>query len=612
MRCEHAHLLLSAALDGEATAAEAEAVAGHVATCPACASYDADLLTLRRRFRLVPLGDVPDVTWRVLRSLDSDSEPAPVTPRHQRRWWQPAAAAFVAGALVGALLMGLGRDHPDEVVAADLGQRVLQAQTEVTSVDASVTITERGWNPAVPVRHFDGTLRYRAPESLALMFTDRTSYPSKAWVANDTSVVIDRDRSWSQGPPACPVTRQPECEPSLPQRLAVEERHPFSDDGEALNLVVPVASFSVPGSRTELPVRTIAGRSALGITVTVAQLRPVLSALQAAGNWRELYDADRAEVWLDQASMVPLAITVRASGGVDRDRWAAARAYRDPPGDVELELEVGTIAINRALPADAFSAAPPGSVTRLAGFVDQPVSDHDVPTPGFVPAGFRPSRTGVQTGGGPAAGVRTWTDGRSWFEVTATHAWMGPGLFGDLGSDIRVRTSGGGVAYVNAGGDRVAIHGRGVDALVRGTTGEDVLVQVASSLGITPAAIPADWAEAGATSLADAVAVRPHLLVPHGVQGFGAPAISVAGSTVTLAYDGPGGQTVRLVEADGDRLAPPLDPDARGVLVRGVAGRYQPLLHELEWVEQSQLVTLHSPTLTAAELLSIATSLGAP
>src|SRR4051812_28281556 len=153
MRCEEARLVLSARLDGEAAPPDIDAAAAHTTSCAACAAYEGHLLTLRRRFRLAPLYEVPDVAPRVLAAL----EPGPPS----RRWaWRPVAAAFLVGALIGGAVMGLGRSRPDVVVAADLGQRVLRAETEVTSVDASVTVTEHGWNPAVPVRRFEGTLRY--------------------------------------------------------------------------------------------------------------------------------------------------------------------------------------------------------------------------------------------------------------------------------------------------------------------------------------------------------------------------------------------------------------------------------------------------------------------
>src|SRR5205814_1034293 len=175
------------------------------------------------------------------------------------------------------------------------------------------------------------------------------------WLHNDTTLVIDGGSSWSEGRPGCPVVRQPVCEPPQSQRLGVLQRPPFAGSGgEPLDLVVPVASFSVRGPVANVPVRTVGGRPALGVTVTVAQLQPLLGGLQAAGNWRELYPTDTAEVWLDRATMVPVSITVRATAGVDRDRWAAVRGYVDAPGAVELQVAVRPHALNGAVPAGAF------------------------------------------------------------------------------------------------------------------------------------------------------------------------------------------------------------------------------------------------------------------
>src|SRR5204862_4695280 len=127
MRCEDARVVLSARLDGEAAPADVDAVVSHTEWCAPCAAHERDLLVLRRRFRLAPLGDVPDVAPRVLAALE------PAAP--SGRWaWRPVAAAFLIGALVGGAVMGLGRSRPDAVVAADLGQRVLRAETEVTSL----------------------------------------------------------------------------------------------------------------------------------------------------------------------------------------------------------------------------------------------------------------------------------------------------------------------------------------------------------------------------------------------------------------------------------------------------------------------------------------------
>ena len=58
MRCEDARVVLSARLDGEAAPADVDAVVSHTEWCAPCAAHERDLLVLRRRFRLAPLGEV--------------------------------------------------------------------------------------------------------------------------------------------------------------------------------------------------------------------------------------------------------------------------------------------------------------------------------------------------------------------------------------------------------------------------------------------------------------------------------------------------------------------------------------------------------------------------
>ena len=55
---------------------------------------------------------------------------------------------------------------------------------------------------------------------------------------------------------------------------------------------------------------------------------PLLAGLApaGAGNLRALYPADRVELWLDQAALVPLAVAVTAAPGEERRAWAAARS----------------------------------------------------------------------------------------------------------------------------------------------------------------------------------------------------------------------------------------------------------------------------------------------
>jgi hypothetical protein len=499
-------------------------------------------------------------------------------------------------------------------VAADLDAELLAAQSRLTSLAATVTVTERGWAPQVPVRTFTGTLRYLAPESIALRLSDRTRYPSSRWRPADVVVVGTPTERWSQGMPACPVAALPGCQPPGPRPDAVNNREPFAADiPAALDLVVPVGSFNVPVPTESLPTRSMAGRTAIGVSVTVAQLAPLLGGLEQAGNWRELYPADPVEVWLDRASLVPLEVTVRAASGPDRARWAVLRGYVDQAGAPILELALSQVAVNVALPSGSFPAPPPGIRTRDAAFHDGPLNA-GWPAPVRLPAGLLPYRSGVVAGpGGSPVAIRSWTDGRSWVEVAATRSWPGGALFGDLG-DVASRRIGPaiGVYYLGERGDRVGLHGAAIDIVVSGSLAQSDLVSIAGRLGVRGLDVPAGWAGAANTTLDQAIAARPGLLVPSGLVGFQAPSARLDAGTVTLSYWGAGDRSFQLAEAAGATLTPPVDPDVRSVAVRGVVGRYQPALGELEWIEQGSVVSLRSQSLSLADLAAIAAGMRAP
>jgi hypothetical protein len=417
----------------------------------------------------------------------------------------------------------------------------------------------------------------------------------------------------------------------------VERREPFADATPIpLDLVTPVRSFTPAGAGASLGARRVAGRAATGVAATAAQAAPLLAGLApaGAGNLRSLHPADRVELWLDEAALVPLALRVTAAPTGERRAWAASHGYRDRPGQVVLELALSRVSLNRPLEADAFPSPPAGAEAEDAGFRDRdpgPGSPVDRVTaaaaPTWLPAGFRPYRTGMAGGApgptaaaaGPASGgrprpgptvaVRTWTDGRAWVKVRATRNWPGGRLFGDLGELVRPAGLGAGVAYWSEDGTRVAVHGQGLDLLVTGSVGEADLARVAASLPVAGRPVPAGWAEAATSTLPEAVAADPGLRRPRDLRGFAPPAVRVDGRTVTLAYAGPGSRGFLLVQAPGDRLTPPLDDDPAGVRVRGTDGRWSPGRGELEWVEGHRTITLRSTTLALEELLAIAASL---
>jgi hypothetical protein len=610
--CEEARVDLSAAADGELPASRADALTAHLAGCPDCAAFADRLATIRQRLRLEPVGTVPDVAPRVIAAIRA-------APARRRRGLLPVAAAFLCGVMVGATFIGLGRGGPAQVAMAELPARVVAAQRALTSLAADVSLVERGWHPDVPERRFSGRLRYRAPEALALELADRTAYPSAAWVPADVALVVTGDRWWTRGPRACPTEAQPQCTPRTLQTSLVERREPFADATPVpLDLVTPVRSFTPAGAGTPLGSRRVAGREALGVAIPAAQVAPLLSGLAqagstrraGAGNLRALHPADRVELWLDEQALVPLALRAAVAPGEERQRWAAARGYRDQPGQVVLELALSRVSLNRPLDPAAFPPPPAGARPQDAGFRPGVTVDGVPLAPAWLPDGFRPYRSGLAGGPpGPSVAVRTWTDGRAWVKVRATRDWPGGRLFGDLGPLVRPAGLGAGVAYWSEDGSRVAVHGTGVDLVVTGSLSGADLARVAASLPVTGRPVPAGWAEAATSTLPQALAAAPGLLRPRDPAGFAPPAVRVDGRVVTLAYAGPGARGFLLVQAPGDRLAPPLDDGAVGQRVRGSDGRWSPDRGELEWVERGRTIALRSTTLPLVELLALAASL---
>ncbi len=600
MSCDDAGALISARLDGALDATGAAVLDDHLSSCGACPAYAAQLERIRGHLRSKDDGDAPDVVAAVL------AEVAGRPPLGGRDWLR-VAAVFVAFALAGAVFIGLARRTPPQVAAADIPALVLEAQRLVPSLTAGIDVIERGWHPDVPERRYTGSVAYRAPEMLTLTLADATAYPNAAWVPNDTELIFAEGDFWSAGPAPCPAELQPGCTPPDPRAMAVTGLEPFPDAFPLpLDLIVPVRSFTRAAAPELLGVQEIEGRAAIVVAVTAGQVDPLLRALRHAGNWREVHPTDRVELWLDRTALVPLAMAVYPADDPDRSLWAARNGYAgDDPAVPVLEVRWRDVQIGagdvplRPIPADAAVAD--------AGF--RPAADVAGPEPGRLPAGLEPHRTGTVRGGGPEVSVRSWSDGRAWVKVVSTTAWPGGRLFGDLGDAVKVISLGEGTAYLNGDGTRVAIHAPGLDVMVTGSVGTAALLDVAGSLRVPGIEVPDAWAEAATATLADAAAAVPGLPVPATPEGFGEPAVRVAGGVAALTYTGPGIRSFTVAASPGE-LSPPLEAEVRAVDVRGIRGRYTPGRGTLEWVEDGVAVSITSPALSLAELLAIAASMG--
>lgn len=656
MTCDDARLAVSLRLDGELPDdVDPDELDRHLGGCPACAVFERSAGRVRAGLRFELVHDAPDVAPAVVATLAApaltripartqhahrirpggrhdrrrvgDTRAAPSGPHERRRGRetgagrgeraQPrrsllavAACAALAGVAAGAAFVGIGRE-PRSPAAADVPERVVAAQSSITSLDARFRLVERGLGTdatGAGERSRDGRLVYEAPESLALTI-DGAGHGDDG---PDTALIVDGDRWWQATPRRCAAAPGAACPDGETQWVrSVTGREPFSDQAPVpLELVSPVDSFTLAATPPGLGSRTIAGRRAIGVVVTAAQVAPFLDGLSPAG-LRPVHPGDPVDMWLDDDHLVPLEVVVRAGDDPDRARWAHSHGASERPGDVVVSLTVGSVAING--PVHASELRPPaGSAVdeRVdAGFrATDGMAD---PHPAALPAGFRAHRSGVVTApGAPTVSVGSYTDGRAWLTVRATTDWSGGRLFGGLGATVRaVDLDDDGVGYMSDDGRQVAVHGNGIDVVVSGSLPAGELREVATSLGVTGQPVPPSWDEAATATLAEAAAASGRLLVARGIDGFGAPAVRITGDTVSQVYAGPGDRGFALVQSDADQLAPPADGDVAGVVVRGADGRYSHERGQLEWIEAGASHSLSSRTLSLAELLAIADGL---
>jgi hypothetical protein len=601
MSCVDVRRLVSERFDGEAV--DDAALDGHVAGCAECRRFAEGASALRRRLRFEPVGEVPDVAGAVRQQLAAPA--AAVTPARtrSRSTIVAAAAALAVGAIVGANLVGVGGNAPAPVLASTLPERVADAQGAVGGLQEDLRLVERGWHPGVPERTWQGTLDYRAPESLALVWHDETAYPSGAWRPNDLSLRTDGEAWSATGLDSCPSYAQPACSAGGPRERAVVDRPPFADDAPVpLELIVPVRSFTRVDTATVLGAGEVAGRQTVEVSAVAAQVSPLLQGLAPAGNLRSVHPTDEVRLSLDAERMVPLRLRVVASSDPDRRTWAIRRGYADHAGLVVLALDVTTLDLDT--PPEASVVPPAAADARDAGFQrGDPGLALDPPTP----AGFTPNRSGTIEGATPTA-VWSWSDGRAWIRLQATDAWQGDGLFGDLGPLVRAEPFGTGEVWVRADGRRVGLHADGLDLVVDGSVDTPELVAVLRSLDVTPVDLPEAWPEHRAASRS---AIRQALPGALGlrVDGFERPVGRVDGASVVLVAAGAGERGLRLDQQPGAHISQPVELDYETLEVRGRPGRYAPGSGRLEWVEDGHVLTLRGTGLTRAELLTVADGL---
>lgn len=151
MDCKQAVEAVSAALDGELTAAEQAALEAHLSVCPACRALAEDLSVLNAALTENEPAPPPELADRVMARIAEENRVVPISARRRpgrRRWMSLAAAAALvmcAGGL-GVWLKngGIGMDGASGAPMAYIGANSAASGASGSSDEARMD----PWEPA--------------------------------------------------------------------------------------------------------------------------------------------------------------------------------------------------------------------------------------------------------------------------------------------------------------------------------------------------------------------------------------------------------------------------------------------------------------------------------
>ena len=611
MRCEAAELELSARLDGEPDRAVAQQVDAHLEGCTSCRAFLAGAEQLRVATRVRAAVPVPDLVPQIMDAVSLPARPTRLSGA-PRRVWLPRAAAFAAGLLVASILFGelpALRRGPSPALATEIPDEVAAATREITSYRATFEITERNFHPRVPRREFTAEIRFRAPERFRASISDRTAYPSDAWIPNDILLAIHESRWLLDAPRTCPREALAGCELVGRDVQAVVGRAPFEGDTALpTDIVLPVRTLVDIGRVQVVEETTALGRDAVVVALDYHDATPLFSYLHAAGTWRPFFPHDQVFVTLDRESWFPLAYEVRAGSSIERSVWATRQGLPPEPSGTLL-FRARASSLGEGPGATWQALRPLGPSARSHGFVDKPASSIESRIGGTPPlptalAGLEPYASGL-------VGDRfvfAYARGLGWLTVSGPIG--GNAETPSLAMPVELaRGLGLYEPSTSEHGRRMTILGSERDLVLETNLPREQLLEIASSTpvsGLAPDELTQDLEDARH-------AVRSLLVPTPPPSGYRLWAVDARPGTATLHYLRPGseldGLGIRLYQSRGAELPPPLDLEVVGVRVRGVAGRYSAERAELEWVENGVYRSLRAAALDLAGLVRVAGSL---
>jgi hypothetical protein len=599
LACSTARVEISARIDGECDAATIQAVDAHLATCEECRQHEAALRGVRRTLRLQVAGEVPDLTTAIVQRLSSEAARRP----HREAWTTRIRVASIAAAAAALFVIGPSLpfvEHPpDTAGASEIAQRVRAAARSLMAYTASFEITERGWHPSIPTRHFSAEIYYEAPEKFKLVVRDLTSYPSRRWPRNNVDLVAGASRWWIREPATCPAEALPGC----PTTTRVEERtvvrrRPF--DGITslpTDIVVPLETIASSGDFDILGHGEVIGRPAYRIALSYKQALPLVRALQAGGSWRAFDPLDRVEVWIDSQTWFPLRFEV-SSGRAQPALAVAATSFSEP----------------RDIGDDVF-AAPSDGIVTTERFRPLPFGEVGTAfTPSFT-AGLDPYRAGDI----PSGSIVAYADGMTWLKVERLEA---PGVPELTAEELPL---GAGWGYYQPADESFK---RRIDILMRrgrihleSNLPRADLLRVAESTGVAGRRAPPRTTRRGLElkrvtleeASSSAYVKTPTYLPP--AYRFSTAVVGRFRNeeSVAIYYRAPEAEYesfgVRLTQEANIQTLPPSSEEWVEVAIDGVRGRWSAARGEIEWIDHQTYRAVAAPAFDLATTLRIARSL---
>ena len=660
MEHDQAERLISERLDGERLSPRAVvALERHLEGCTECRAFERGAYRLREAARFEVAPAVPDLVEPIMAAVEAEAaRPGRLRPRGLRvvrpgtervpstrlarrallPTLAPVVAALLVGALAGSLVVGgPWRDDAQRgssaLAASDVSDGVLGTASSLDAYQARFTITEYHLSSEVPVRELAMRVWFEAPERFRLDIVDGTTYPSPT-SPTDLRLIVDGSDWYSAGPAPCPSATCPQRE------VRIRNRAPFSSSALApTDLVLPLTALGDPEGIDVIGRATILGRDAVEVEIAFERASSLFPFLSLGGDWRPFFPTDRVRIWLDAETWFPLRWEVFPAAGAARDAWALRFGLPEEPSRRPIFL-VDALSVRSSRPSDdVFSMPRTGQASDQGAHAANLVELADR-------AGFEPLQ--LANPGGldlyrvvlpedtPEETLLTYADGLTFLKVGETRSWTDDAPFGPIGVRAEEIALDGGVGYYEPAstthGRRLAIHATGTDLYLETNLSRSELFAVADTIAVRGLAMPSSW------RIRDAAGARVERLSLEAARSqapfaIDVPATLPAGTALasvelTRAEDGDeldvgitlyfgatetdlANASFRLHLGAASVLPPASSARQFEVPVGQVVGRWIPDRLQLEWVTDGVYRSIDGPSMTLAEALRIAASIGA-